>query len=48
VEALPVAEGAAEEIVSLPMFPHLTSDQVARVCDEVQELVDAEERPDVA
>jgi len=48
VEALPVAERAAGEIVSLPMFPHLTSDQVARVCDEVQELADAEERPDVA
>jgi dTDP-4-amino-4,6-dideoxygalactose transaminase len=48
VEPLPVAERAAEEIVSLPMFPHLTSDQVARVCDELQELVDAEEQPDVA
>jgi dTDP-4-amino-4,6-dideoxygalactose transaminase len=31
----PVAERAAAEIVSLPMFPHLTAEQQARVVDEV-------------
>jgi dTDP-4-amino-4,6-dideoxygalactose transaminase len=31
--ALPVAEQAAREILSLPMFPHLTADQVSFVCD---------------
>ena len=31
----PVAERAAEEIVSLPMFPQLTSDQLARVVQEI-------------
>jgi len=29
---LPVAEAAAGEILSLPMFPHLTEDQVTHVC----------------
>lgn len=29
---LPVAEAAAAEILSLPMFPHLTPDQVSHVC----------------
>ena len=47
-EPLPVAERTAAEIVSLPMFPHLTETQVARVCDGLQQLLDAEERPDVA
>jgi dTDP-4-amino-4,6-dideoxygalactose transaminase len=31
----PVAEKAAAEIVSLPMFPHLTAAQQARVVDEI-------------
>ncbi len=31
----PVAERVAAEIVSLPMFPHLTSDQQARVAAEI-------------
>jgi dTDP-4-amino-4,6-dideoxygalactose transaminase len=31
----PVAEKAAAEIVSLPMFPHLTAVQQARVVDEI-------------
>ncbi|WP_412538948.1 DegT/DnrJ/EryC1/StrS family aminotransferase [Longispora sp. K20-0274] len=34
---LPVAERAAREIVSLPMFPHITEDQVTRVCKAVRE-----------
>jgi dTDP-4-amino-4,6-dideoxygalactose transaminase len=32
----PVAEKAATEIVSLPMFPHLTREQQLRVADEIQ------------
>jgi dTDP-4-amino-4,6-dideoxygalactose transaminase/acetyltransferase-like isoleucine patch superfamily enzyme len=32
---LPVSERVAAEIVSLPMFPHLTEDQQARVADEI-------------
>lgn len=35
-EALPVAEQAAREILSLPMFPHLTADQVSFVCDTLR------------
>ena len=31
----PVAERAAEEIVSLPMFPQLTAEQQARVTEEI-------------
>jgi dTDP-4-amino-4,6-dideoxygalactose transaminase len=33
---LPVAEQAATEVVSLPMFPHMTQEQVGRVCRAVQ------------
>jgi dTDP-4-amino-4,6-dideoxygalactose transaminase len=36
---LPVAEQTADEIVSLPMFPHMRMDQVVQVCDLLQELV---------
>jgi len=32
---LPVAEKAAAEIVSLPMFPQLTAEQQARVAEEI-------------
>ena len=28
----PVAEGVAAKILSLPMFPHMSRDQVATVC----------------
>jgi dTDP-4-amino-4,6-dideoxygalactose transaminase len=45
---LPVAERAAGEIVSLPMFPHLTAGQVSRVCDRLRELVGADESSYVA
>ena len=31
----PVTEKAAAEIVSLPMYPHLTAEQQARVVDEI-------------
>lgn len=36
----PNAEGAAAEIVSLPMFPTLTAKQQARVADEVRRFVE--------
>ena len=37
---LPVAEQAAGEIVSLPMFPHLATEQVTRVCERLLECVE--------
>ena len=40
---LPVSEAAAAEVLSLPMFPHLRDDQVARVCDAVHEVTTAKE-----
>ena len=42
--SLPVAERAAEEILSLPMFPHITAEQigyVSAVLDEVVGTLDA-------
>jgi dTDP-4-amino-4,6-dideoxygalactose transaminase len=35
---LPVAEESAREVVSLPMFPHMNDDQVARVCDAIRDV----------
>ncbi|AMM32159.1 erythromycin biosynthesis sensory transduction protein eryC1 [Sinomonas atrocyanea] len=35
----PVAEAAAEQILSLPMFPHLTDGQVERVAEAVAQAV---------
>jgi dTDP-4-amino-4,6-dideoxygalactose transaminase len=46
--ALPVTEAAAAEILSLPMFPHLTAAQVTQVCDELKAVVTAEVDADVA
>jgi dTDP-4-amino-4,6-dideoxygalactose transaminase len=37
--SLPHAERAAREILSLPMYPQITRDQVATVCSCLQELV---------
>jgi len=34
-EDFPVAGHVASEIISLPMFPHLTAEQQARVADEI-------------
>jgi dTDP-4-amino-4,6-dideoxygalactose transaminase len=45
---LPAAEQASHEILSLPMHPHMTMQQVARVCDVLLSLVSAPERHDVA
>jgi dTDP-4-amino-4,6-dideoxygalactose transaminase len=39
---LPVAEAAARDVLSLPMFPHLTDDQVRRVGKAVHELLGTE------
>jgi len=37
---LPVAEAAAGELVSLPMFPELQKDQIMRVADEVKRFME--------
>ena len=42
---LPIAERAASEIVSLPMYPHLTAEQQSRVVDEVVRFLDREMLP---
>jgi dTDP-4-amino-4,6-dideoxygalactose transaminase len=36
--ALPVIEESAGEILSLPMFPHMSDGAVARVCDVISEV----------
>lgn len=38
IQPLPVAEKLALEILSLPIFPHLTDDQVDHVCDAVERI----------
>jgi dTDP-4-amino-4,6-dideoxygalactose transaminase len=40
---LPVSETASEEVLSLPMFPHLRDDQVARVSEAVRQTLTARE-----
>lgn len=35
VGALPVTERLADRIISLPMFPELQEDEIARVCDQI-------------
>jgi dTDP-4-amino-4,6-dideoxygalactose transaminase len=40
---LPVAERSAGEVLSLPMFPHMSDDQVTRVCDAVHEALAGKE-----
>lgn len=42
---LPVSEAAASELLSLPIFPHLSDDQLARVCDAVLEVLSTAEVP---
>lgn len=37
--SLPVVEAAAEQILTLPMSPHLTEAQVSRVCDALERAV---------
>lgn len=40
VEALPVAERAADEVLSLPMYPHLSDAEVAHVVDRLSAVLD--------
>jgi dTDP-4-amino-4,6-dideoxygalactose transaminase len=40
---LPVAERCADEVLSLPMFPHMTDDQVEHVCAAVVEVLQGKE-----
>lgn len=40
---LPVAEQSAGQVLSLPMFPHMTAGQVAAVCDAVHGALSARE-----
>ncbi len=35
----PVAEAVSSDILSLPMFPHITREQVKYVCDSVKSLI---------
>jgi dTDP-4-amino-4,6-dideoxygalactose transaminase len=35
---LPVAEATADQIVSLPLYPHMTEAQVNQVCEALQEV----------
>jgi dTDP-4-amino-4,6-dideoxygalactose transaminase len=41
--ALPVIEESADEILSLPMFPHMSDGAVARVCDVISKVPGAGE-----
>jgi dTDP-3-amino-3,4,6-trideoxy-alpha-D-glucose transaminase len=38
-ETLPVVEAAADRILSLPMFPHLTDAQISRVADVISDAL---------
>jgi dTDP-4-amino-4,6-dideoxygalactose transaminase len=40
---LPVVERCADEVLSLPMFPHMTDDQVEHVCAAVVEVLQGKE-----
>jgi dTDP-4-amino-4,6-dideoxygalactose transaminase len=49
VGPLPVAERAAAELLSLPMFPHMSDGQVDYVCDALSEAVqDVAEGPELS
>lgn len=38
---LPVAEQCADDVLSLPLFPHMSDDRVRRVCDAINEVLGA-------
>lgn len=44
--ALPVAEAAADRILSLPLSPHMSTDDVVAVCDVVRAETDPPDRSD--
>ena len=46
--ALPVTETAAEQVVSLPITPDLTDDEVSRVCKAVREVLTTAGMPSAA
>lgn len=35
----PVSEAVADDILSLPMFPHMTKEQIEHVCDSIKKIV---------
>lgn len=37
--AFPIAEKIAEELLSLPMYPELTDEQIAYVCEQIRERI---------
>jgi dTDP-4-amino-4,6-dideoxygalactose transaminase len=39
-DRLPVAEASAEQVLSLPLFPHMTEQQILRVCDVLRACLD--------
>jgi dTDP-4-amino-4,6-dideoxygalactose transaminase len=47
-EPLPAAEQASHEVLSLPMHPHMTLQQVERVCETLLTVVPVRKCPDVA
>jgi len=40
---LPVTEESANDILSLPMFPHMSDDRVTRVCDAISQALGAQD-----
>ena len=40
-DSFPVAERCADEIVSLPMFPELSQEQIERVSSEIKNFLEA-------
>jgi dTDP-4-amino-4,6-dideoxygalactose transaminase len=38
--SLPVAEAAADEVLSLPMFPSISTEQIATVCSHIGDVLD--------
>jgi dTDP-4-amino-4,6-dideoxygalactose transaminase len=45
---LPVAERAATEVVSLPMFPHMSDEQIDQVCDAADVIAEVMEANEAA
>ena len=46
VSSLPVVEAAADRVLSLPMFPHLTDAQIRSVADAISRALSKVARPD--
>ena len=41
-EPLPVSERSASEVLSLPLFPHITTDQIRYVCRSLRQILEDE------